>query len=162
MIVTRFSQLIRDYHRLDAGDVFIGQIPSSPLKSALLIDLTRRGVILLPAATAQVLSASKVAQSFILSNWMPPHTLAVTRRKELLDALTTYDRSGITSAVTKADRLHCGHGVRKWDNLETLYNCLAMDQKVFPFVLQPFVSGFTDVRVVVVGDFYEAYSITSE
>ena len=64
MIVTRFSQLIRDYHRLGTGDVFIGQVPSSSLKSAMLTDLTERGVVLLPAATAQILNASKVAQAF--------------------------------------------------------------------------------------------------
>ena len=150
MIVTRFSQLIRDYHRLGTGDVFIGQVPSSSLKSAMLTDLTERGVVLLPAATAQILNASKVAQAFVLNPWMPPHTMAITRRKELLTALTAYDQLGIGIAVTKADRLHCGHGVRKWGNLESLYNCLAFDNAAFPFVLQPYVSDFTDVRVVMV------------
>ena len=158
MIVTRFSQLIRDYHRLGTGDVFIGQVPSSSLKSAMLTDLTERGVVLLPAATAQILNASKVAQAFVLNPWMPPHTMAITRRKELLTALTAYDQLGIGIAVTKADRLHCGHGVRKWDSLETLYNCLALDEKAYPFVLQPLVSDFTDVRAVVVDDYCEAYS----
>ncbi len=158
MIVTRFSQLIRDFHRLGTGDVFIGLVPSSYLKSALLADLTDRGVKLVPSATAQLLNASKVAQAFLLNPWMVPHTLAITRRKELLDAVTAYHQKGLTAAVTKADRLHCGHGVRKWDNPEMLFNCLAFDEKAFPFVLQPYVAAFTDVRVVIVGDFYEAYS----
>ncbi len=158
MIVTRFSQLIRDYHRLGAGDVFIGLVPRSCLKSTLLADLTDRGVKLVPPATAQLLNASKVAQAFLLNSWMVPHTLVITRRKELLDAVTAYHHKGITEAITKADRLHCGHGVRKWDNPETLFNCLGFDEKAFPFVLQPFVAAFTDVRVVVVGDFCEAYS----
>jgi glutathione synthase/RimK-type ligase-like ATP-grasp enzyme len=158
MIVTRFSQLIRDYHRLGIGDVFIGQVPASYLKSVLLTDLTDRGVKLVPSATARLLNASKVAQAFLLNPWMVPHTLAITRRKELLDAVTTYSQKEISVAITKADYLHCGHGVRKWDNLETLYSCLAFDQKAFPLVLQPFVTEFTDIRVVIVGDFYEAYS----
>jgi glutathione synthase/RimK-type ligase-like ATP-grasp enzyme len=158
MIVTRFSQLIRDYHRLGAGDVFIGLVPSSCLKSALLTDLSDRGVVFVPAARAQVLNASKVCQAFVLSSWMLPHTLAITRRKELLDAVTAYSRLGIGCAVTKADRLHCGLGVRKWENLETLYSCLAFDEKAFPLVLQPFVSDFTDLRVVMVDGFHEAYS----
>ena len=89
---------------------------------------------------------------------MVPHTLAITRRKELLDAVTAYHQWDIHAAVTKADGLHCGHGVRKWDNLEMLYNCLAFDERAFPFVLQPYVSDFTDVRVVLVGEFCEAYS----
>ncbi len=158
MIVTRFSQLIRDYHRLGTGDVFIGQVPSSYLKSALLTDLTERGVRLLPSATAQVLNASKVAQAFLLNPWMVPPTLVITRRKELLDAVTTFSQKDMSVAITKADCLHCGHGVRKWDNLETLYSCLAFDEKAFPFVLQPCVTDFIDVRVVMVGDFCEAYS----
>ena len=118
MIITRFSRLIREYHRLAAGDVFVGQVPSSFLKSALLADLCDRGIRLVPSATAQVLNASKVAQAFLLNPWMVPHTFAITRRRELLDAISTYNELGVSSAVTKADCLHCGHGVRKWDNLE--------------------------------------------
>jgi glutathione synthase/RimK-type ligase-like ATP-grasp enzyme len=157
MIITRFSQLIREYHCLAAGDVYIGQIPSFYLQSALLADLSGRGIRLVPSATAQLLNASKVAQAFLLNPWMVPHTFAITRRRELLDAITVYDEMGISVAVTKADRLHCGHGVRKWDNLETLYSCLAFDDKAFPFVLQPHVTDFKDIRVVVVGDYTEAY-----
>lgn len=157
MIITRFSQLIQEYHRLAAGDVFVGQVPSIYLRSALLADLTDRGIRLLPSATAQLLNASKVAQAFLLNPWMVPHTLAITRRRELLDAITAYNRMGISTAVTKADGLHCGHGVRKWDDLETLYSCLAFDGKAFPFVLQPHVDDFTDIRVVIVGEYIEAY-----
>jgi glutathione synthase/RimK-type ligase-like ATP-grasp enzyme len=157
MIITRFSQLIQEYHRLAAGDVFIGQIPSFCLKSVLLADLSHRGIRMVPSAAAQLLNASKVAQAFVLNPWMVPHTLAITRRRELLDAITAYDEMGISAAVTKADGLHCGQGVRKWDNLETLYSCLAFDDKAFPFVLQPHVTDFTDIRVVIVGDYAEAY-----
>jgi glutathione synthase/RimK-type ligase-like ATP-grasp enzyme len=157
MIVARFSQLIQEYHRLAAGDVFIGQIPSSQLRSALLADLSDRGVRLVPSATAQLLNASKVAQAFLLNPWMVPHTLAITRRRELLEAITDYHKMGVSVAITKADSVHCGHGVRKWDNLETLYSCLAFDEKAFPIVLQPHMTAFTDVRVVIVGDYSEAY-----
>jgi ribosomal protein S6--L-glutamate ligase len=158
MIITRFRQLIQEYHRLAAGDVFVGQVPSFFLKSAILADLSDRGIRLVPSATAQVLNASKVAQAFLLNPWMVPHTFPVTRRRELLDAITAYNEMGITSAVTKADDLHCGHGLRKWDNLETLYNCLAFDEMAFPLVLQPHVADFIDIRVVIVGDYIEAYS----
>lgn len=162
MILTRFSELIREYHRLGAGDVFVGQVPSSYLKSVLLSDLNDRGVRLLPPATAQLINRSKVAQAFILNPWMAPHTIAITRRRELMAAITAYHRHGISIAVTKADRMHCGHGVRKWDNLETLYNCLAFDEKALPMVLQPYIAEFTDVRVVMVGDFHEAYNRRNE
>jgi glutathione synthase/RimK-type ligase-like ATP-grasp enzyme len=157
MIITRFSQLIQEYHRLGAGDVFIGQIPSVYLRSALLADLCDRRIRMVPSATAQLLNASKVAQAFLLSPWMVPHTLAITRRRELLNAITAYDEMGISVAVTKADCLHCGHGVRKWEDLETLYSCVAFDEKAFPFVLQPYVTDFKDIRAVIVGDYIEAY-----
>ncbi len=157
MIYTRFSQLVQVYHRLGTGDAFVGQVPSSHLKSAILADLTARGVQLIPSALAQTLNASKVAQAFALNPWMLPHTLAITRRKELMDALGRYHREGICAAVTKEDRLHCGHGIRKWDNLEMLYSCMGLDRAAYPFVLQPFVESFVDVRIVLVDDFCEAY-----
>lgn len=158
MIITRFSQLLKAYHGLGSDDMFVGRVPSSHLKSVMLADLTDRGVRLLPSATAQLLNASKVAQAFVLAPWMVPHTLAITRRKELLQALTDYSKAGVTATVTKADALHCGHGVCRWDDLEALYSCLAYNQTAFPFVLQPFVTAFVDVRVIVVGDYCEAYS----
>jgi glutathione synthase/RimK-type ligase-like ATP-grasp enzyme len=158
MIITRFSQLINAYHGLGPDDVFVGKVPASHLKSMMLADLTDRGVHLLPSATAQLLNASKVAQAFVLAPWMVPHTFPITRRKELLDALARFHQAGIDIVVTKMDRMHCGHGVGRWDNLETLYNCLAFDPTAFPFVLQPYVASFVDVRVIMVGDFCEAYS----
>lgn len=158
MIVTRFSHLIKAYHGLGAGDVFVGRVPTSHLKSTLLTDLSDRGVRLLPSATAQLLNGSKVAQAFVLAPWMVPHTRPITRRQELLEAIVLYQELGIDTVVTKMDRLHCGHGVCYWDHLETLYGCLLHQQSAFPFVLQPYLSEFTDVRIIMVGDFYEAYS----
>ena len=157
MIYKRFSDLLAAYHDLESGDLFIGQIPASHLKHVIMADLTARGVVLIPSALAQVLNASKVAQALVLQPWMAPHTLAITRRKGLLDALDNYRRQGIEKAVTKEDRLHCGHGVRMWPDLELLYSCLGLDATAFPFVLQPLLGPFVDLRVIWVGDFHEAY-----
>jgi ribosomal protein S6--L-glutamate ligase len=157
MIVTLYSHLAQIYHELGPGDAFVGLIPASPLRAALLTDLAARGVRLLPSATAQMLSASKAMQAFILGPWMMPHTQVITRRKGLLDALTEYSRLGIRAAVTKAEHQHCGHGVRRWNDLETLYNCLSLDDGHYPFVLQPFMEVAADVRVVMAGDYCEAY-----
>ncbi len=158
MIVTRYSHLAQIYHELGPGDAFVGLIPASPLRAALLTDLAARGVRLQPSATAQMLSASKAMQAFVLGPWMTPHTQVITRRKGLLDALTEYGRLGITAAVTKAEHQHCGHGVRRWNDLETLYNCLSLDDSHYPFVLQPFMEVSADVRVIMVGDYCEAYA----
>lgn len=158
MIVTRYSHLAQIYHELGPGDAFVGLIPASPLRAALLTDLTARGVRVLPSATAQMLNASKVMQAFVLSPWMMPHTRVITRRKQLLDALSDFGRLGITAAVTKAEHQHCGHGVRRWNDLEMLYNCLSLDDGHYPFVLQPFVAVAADVRVIMAGSYCEAYA----
>jgi ribosomal protein S6--L-glutamate ligase len=161
MIYTRYSKFIQAYHSLEDGDVYLGNVPSSHLKAAILADLTARGVRLIPSAVAQMINASKVAQAFILNPWMVPLTTAVVRRKQLLDAITAFDRENIETVITKADRLHCGHGIRKWDSLETMYACLGLDDAALPFVLQPFVEQFVDLRVIVVDDFCEAYVRTN-
>lgn len=161
MIYTRYRKFIQAYHSLEHGDVYIGKVPSSHLKAAILTDLTARGVRLIPSALSQMINASKVVQAFILNPWMVPLTTAVARRKQLLDAITTYDRENIETVVTKADGLHCGHGIRKWDSLEMMYACLGLDDSALPFVLQPFVEQFADLRVIVVDDYCEAYVRTN-
>lgn len=161
MIVTRFSQLMQCYAELGPEDTFIGRIPRSHLKSILLVDLTARGVRLLPSATAQLLSASKTAQAFVLQQWMVPHTRVIARRKDLLDAIGHYRRHGVAAVVSKQEHLHCGHGVRKWNDLDILYSCLSLDERQYPFVLQPFWPVVTDVRIIVVGDYWEAYARTN-
>lgn len=158
MIIHRFSELTQAFDDLGPGDLFIGQVPSIYLKSAILIDLMARGVHLYPSARAQMLSASKSAQAFVLKRWMVPGTRVIDRRKTLLDAIADYEQSGIRSAVTKAEHQHCGHGVRKWDDLEIMYNCLSLDDRHYPFVLQPFVDLESDLRIVAVGDYWEAYT----
>jgi ribosomal protein S6--L-glutamate ligase len=158
MIVTRFSQLTQFYEDLGPGDIFIGRIPRSHLKSVILVDLTARGVRLLPSATAQLISAFKTAQAFVLQQWMLPHTRVIEKRKDLLDAIIHYRRHDIAAAVSKQEHLHCGHGVRKWNDLDTLYSCLSLDERQYPFVLQPFRPIAADVRIIVVGDHREAYA----
>jgi len=59
--------------------------------------------------------------------------------------------------VTKQEGMHCGHGIRRWDSAEVLYNTVAFTDSAYPFVLQPFLPDITDVRVIVVGDYVEAY-----
>ncbi|MBR9980206.1 MAG: hypothetical protein KFF50_04185 [Desulfatitalea sp.] len=161
MRIDRFTHLLEVYETLGPGDLFVGQVPATPLKEALLADLASRGVRLLPSVTAQVIHGSKCAQAFLLERWMAPHTRVAHRRKVLLDTLGDYKRLGITAAVTKHPHLHCGHGVRLWDNLETLYSCMSLDERHYPFVLQPFETVAADVRVIMVGDFLEAYARTN-
>jgi len=158
MIVRGSRQLSERYDRLASGDVYIGKIPGGPLRHTRLIDLLERGVHCLPSPLAQALNASKAAQAAILNDWMLPLTRVVRRRADLIAAIGVYQGQGVGPVVTKEDRLHCGHGVRYWENIEVLYSLAALDKSAFPFVLQPFLPHFSDVRVIVVGDYVEAYS----
>ena len=93
----------------------------------------------------------------LLARWMLPQTRVIRRRADLFEAMGAYQRKGIGSVITKEDRMHCGHGIRRWESIETLYNIVAFNKSAFPFVLQPYQQGFSDLRFIVVGDFIEAY-----
>ncbi len=157
MIVTGNRQLLDCYHQLAAGDVFVGRIALKYLRAALLVDLLEQGVQCLPPALSQILSGSKIAQAFVLSKWMLPHTTVITRRQALLQAVNHYHRLGIAAVVTKQDHMHCGHGLRRWQDLELLYNALGFCEDAYPFVLQPYFENYKDVRVIVAGDYIEGY-----
>jgi ribosomal protein S6--L-glutamate ligase len=158
MILRGNRELDRHYAQLQPGDVFIGRIVAGPLRHAFLIDLLERGVHCLPSPLSQCLHGSKIAQAQLLGDWMIPHTRVIRRRSQLLEALNLFNREAVGPVVTKQETMHCGHGVRRWENIEMLYNMAAYVESNYPFVLQPFLPQFTDVRVVVVDDYIEAYS----
>jgi ribosomal protein S6--L-glutamate ligase len=93
----------------------------------------------------------------MLRRWMLPHSVVIHRRKDLMDAISSYNEQQIGPVITKQDHMHCGHGVRRWQTMEILYNYLAFSESSYPFVLQPYVENFTDVRVIIVGDYIESY-----
>ncbi len=158
MMVKNNRELKALYHELSGGDVFIGNLSLKYLKQTMLIDMLERGIRCLPSALAQVLNSSKVAQAFILKDRMLPHTRVIPRRSDLIEALNAYHQRNIGPVVTKQDGMHCGHGIRRWETMETLYSFMSLDQSAYPFVLQPFQEQFTDVRVIIVEDYVEAYT----
>jgi ribosomal protein S6--L-glutamate ligase len=157
MIVRGSRKLKELYHQLGSGDVFIGTIASNLLMQSVLIDFLERGVYCLPSPLSQCLSRSKAFQALVFKEWMLPHSRVIGRRVELMDAINFYNRIGAGAVITKENRRHCGHGVRRWETIETLYNMTAFSPSVYPFVLQPFQDDFTDIRVIVVEDYVEAY-----
>ena len=157
MIIRSNRELKSQYDQLQSGDVFVGSLSSKHLKQTMLVDLLERGVICLPSALSQILNSSKIAQTFTLNRWMLPHTAVINRRKELMDAISSYGKQNIGPVITKQDHMHCGHGVRRWETLEILYNYLAFSESSYPFVLQPYVENFTDLRVIIIGNYVESY-----
>jgi ribosomal protein S6--L-glutamate ligase len=158
MIIHNSKELKDRYDALKSGDVFLGILSYKFLKDRVLIDLLERGVQLFPSALAQTLSSSKVAQALVLRQWMLPHTLVITRRLSLMHAINYFNRNEIKRVVTKEDRLDCGYGVHYWKDIEEVYNQTSLQSLVYPFVVQPFIDHYTDIRVVIVGDYIEAYT----
>lgn len=157
MIIRSSRELKALYHELRPGDIFISTLTYKHMKQSVLIDLLERGITCLPSPLSQTLNSSKAAQALVLKTWMLPNTFVITRRTDLIDTINQYNKLGITQVVTKEDHLHCGHGVRKWDTIETLYSFMALSETSYPFVVQPFLENFTDIRVIIVGDYVEAY-----
>jgi ribosomal protein S6--L-glutamate ligase len=158
MIFKTTRELETHYRDLRAGDVFMGSLALKHLRQPILIDLLERGVHCLPSALSQILNRSKSAQAFLLKSWMLPHTMVIRRRSDLISVISQYNKEGIGALVSKQDHMHCGHGIRKWDGIESLYAHMGLEESSYPFVMQPFIENFTDVRVLIVGDYSEAYA----
>ena len=158
MIVKSNREFKALYNELSSGDVYIGNLSWKYLKRPLLIDMLERGICCLPSALSQILNSSKVAQAFILRDWMLPNTWVILRRMDLIEAVNAFNENHLGPAVTKQDSMHCGHGIRLWESIEILYNFMAFSESGYPFVVQPFQDKYTDVRVICVGDYVEAYT----
>jgi RimK-like ATP-grasp domain len=158
MILRSVAELESRFHDLGPGDVFLGSLPAKHLRGASAADLLERGVRCVPCVLCQLLARSKTAQAFVLKPWMAPHTLVIARRAELMDAVGYCAQHRIEAVVSKQEGMHCGHGVRRWESAEALYNAVAFSDSAFPLVLQPFRSDIADVRVIIVGDYVEAYT----
>jgi len=158
LIITTSKELMDRYDELSRGDIFAGKPTAGRLNQFLLIDLLERGVVCVPSPLSQIVGGSKIVQTLLLNRWMLPNTLLISRRKNLMDAIGLYNRESNGPVVTKEDRMHCGHGIRKWDSIETLYSFVSMSESSYPFILQPYVKQFTDLRVIIAGDYIEAYA----
>jgi ribosomal protein S6--L-glutamate ligase len=158
MIIRTNRELISRYDELNKGDCFIGMLSFKHLRQHVFVDLLERGVRILPSALSQILSRSKASQARVFQKWMVPHTLVITRRVDLMAAINTCDALDIRTVVTKEDHLQCGFGIHKWDSMEDLYNQASFDASCYPFVVQPFLTDYSDVRVIVAGDYWEAYT----
>jgi ribosomal protein S6--L-glutamate ligase len=158
VIVKNNTELTREYQQLCAGDIVSARVVSKHLKQTLLIDLLERGVHCCPSPLSQVLNGSKTAQGLILKDWMVSGTQVIQRRSDLMQAVQSYHRKGVQRVVTKADKMHCGYGIRLWEDIEMLYSFIAFSGDAYPFLLQPFLENIIDVRVIVVGEYIEAYT----
>lgn len=150
--ITEFRQVYAD---LRAGDLVLGLLPLKSGEEIKLIELQDRGVGAYPPALSQLLSRSKAAQAEVLGQFMLPGTMVVYGAVDLAGCLSNPHLQG--RVVCKADKAHLGLGVSLWPGLEALVSLGGVQSLPYPLVIQPFVASARDVRVVVVGEYYEAY-----
>ncbi len=124
----------------------------------LLVDLLDRSVKLIPSATSQLTSRSKTLQARLFSSLMAPHTIPIYDLHGLLETICNYQQEKIGKVVLKHDRKNGGLGIHLFRDIEDIYTQAANNNIAFPFVLQPYIANATDIRVIVVGDYIEAYN----
>ena len=156
-IIENNQDLFACYDELEAGDIVLGRIRLTGGQEHLLLDLVSRGVQLFPSASAQLCSRSKVYQAALLSSFMVDGTRPVYSMQNMLEVVTGYGRAGVGEVVCKLDRANGGIGILRFSSIEDVFSQAALGSLAFPFVVQPFVDGCSDVRVVILGETVEAY-----
>lgn len=96
-------------------------------------------------------------QALLFSSSMLPNTCAVHDLQAVIRVLSSYQKQGITKVVTKQDRRNAGRGIHLWSSIEDVYTQASLSNLPFPFVIQPFEPDCQDIRVIVFGDYIEAY-----
>ncbi|MBM4293451.1 MAG: hypothetical protein FJ126_00905 [Deltaproteobacteria bacterium] len=157
LIIRTITEFRRLYRRLGPGDLVLGRLALKWGEEVKLFDLADRGVALFPSALAQLLSRSKAAQAEVLGEFMVPAGFVAYALPDLADRLGEFQAQGLTQVVTKRDRANLGLGVSSWPSLEALYNLAALQDIPYPVVVQPFLPQARDLRVVVLGEYAEAY-----
>jgi ribosomal protein S6--L-glutamate ligase len=154
-LIRSINDLRRNYRQLGSGDVIIGVLALRPGEEIKLLDLAERGVVFFPPVLAQLLGRSKVAQAEVLGEYMVPGSFVAYGLADLAGKLPEFQARA--AVVAKRDRAHLGLGVSLWPSLETLYSLAGLQGLTYPLVVQPFLEGARDLRVVALGDYVEAY-----
>ncbi len=145
-LIRSINDLRRNYRQLGAGDVIIGVLALRPGEEIKVLDLAERGVVFFPPVLAQLLGRSKVAQAEVLGEYMVPGSFVAYALADLAGKLPEFQAR--EAVVAKRDRAHLGLGVSLWPSLETLYSLAGLQGLTYPLVVQPFLDGARDLRVV--------------
>lgn len=157
-IISSTSALTEKYHSLQKGDILFGRVRIRPGEDHILADFLHRGVLLIPSALSQALSRSKVLQARVYQDLMLPLTRAIYTIHDLQQAMQLYYEHSVAKVVVKLNNKNAGIGILIWPSIEEVYNHASCGSLSFPFVIQPFLATYTDIRVIILGDYVEAYS----
>lgn len=160
-IIRDNQTLFSRYNQLQKNDIICTRIRLKPGEELLLTDLCERGVKLIPSATAQLASRSKCYQTRVFSDFMLPGTLPIYDAHALLKATSYYRQHQHTRLILKCDRKNAGLGVHIFHDIEDLYNQVNGGGYEFPFVIQPFQKDSRDIRIIILGEYIEAYERTN-
>ncbi len=156
-IITDNTSLFKRYDELQAGDVICTRIRLRPGEEHLLLDLSRRGVIAVPSLISQLCSRSKSFQARLCSPAMLPATVVIYTIHDLLEAVNRYGAESIGEVVVKLDNKNGGLGIYRYRSIEDVYTQAALGQLPYPLVIQPFIDGCRDLRVIILDEYQEAY-----
>lgn len=156
-IITDNHSLFSSYQDLKKGDIICGRIRLRPGEEYLLLDLCRRGIIGIPSFVSQLCSRSKTMQVRLFEWAMIPGTSVVYTIHDLLEVVNSYSGEGVQEVVVKMDGRNAGLGIFKYQSIEDVYTQSALGQLPYPFVVQPFVDNSRDLRIIALGDYWEAY-----
>jgi ribosomal protein S6--L-glutamate ligase len=154
-LIRTITDFRRHYRQLGSGDVVIGVLALRPGEEIKVLDLAERGVAFFPPVLAQLLGRSKVAQAEVLGEYLVPGSFVAYALADLAGKLPEFPAQA--AVVAKRDRAHLGLGVSLWPSLETLYSLAGLQGLTYPLVVQPFLEGARDLRVVALADYVEAY-----
>lgn len=156
-IITDNETFFRHYRDLKAGDIICSRIRIRPGEEHLLLDLARRGIIAVPSLISQLCSRSKSFQARLCSWAMIPATAVIYSIHDLLETVNSYVRDEIIEVVVKLEGKNGGLGIFRYQSIEDVYTQSALGQLPYPFVVQPFIAGGRDLRVIALDEYWEAY-----
>ena len=157
LLIKTITEFRRHYRSLSPGDAVLGLLPIRDGEEVKLLDLQDRGVAFFPPALAQMLVRSKVAQAEVLGEFMVPGTFVAYSLPDVARQLGQSQALKDGRVITKRDQAHLGLGVSLWPSLEVLYSLGGLQGLPYPLVVQPFLPEARDLRLVVLGDYTEAY-----
>jgi ribosomal protein S6--L-glutamate ligase len=154
-VIRSITDFRSNYRQLHSGDVVLGVLPLRPGEEIKILDLAAKEVAFFPPVLSQFLCRSKAAQAEVLADYMVPGSFVAYALADLAGRLSEFSDRG--AVVAKRDRAHLGLGVSLWPSLEALYSLASLQGFTYPMVVQPFLAGALDLRVVVAGEYVEAY-----
>lgn len=160
-IITDNQSLFQHYEELSPGDIIACRIRMRPGEDHLLLDLSSRGVIGIPSFLSQLCSRSKLFQTRLFQSTMLPGTCAACTIHDLTKILNEYGERNVAEVVVKLEGKNAGTGILKFASIEDVYSQSILSTLRFPYVVQPFAGMIRDIRVIVIGEYLEAYERTN-